>query len=261
MNFTTVIGVDRKHLNQLHWTYPTWKKHKPSLLESPMIVFHDRHQVTEEQVLDIVDHPNLTVYPWPPSDEIEYHGDPDNKWYHPQRYKMLAGFVYVPAYLVHTPYWLKLDTDVVATGKPDWIKPSWMDGKNEIISHRWNYTKPPDQFMILDDWVSRNQSKLSILSEESPLNMVPKPGADTIGHARIISWCAFFGTTFTKWAAEQAASTCGQYMLPVPSQDGFLWYLAKRMGMRIVRENMKSRGWMQWSTYANVRKNALEAMK
>jgi len=34
VDFTTVCGVDSKHFQQLCWTWPTWKKWKPNILNA-----------------------------------------------------------------------------------------------------------------------------------------------------------------------------------------------------------------------------------
>ena len=263
IDYTTVVGVDVKHLRQLAWVWPTWKRHKPSLLDHPMIIFRDREWGSEVEVRRVVDHPDLKVYPWP-MEGVYYEGGGENKWSGSQRYRMLAGFVYVPAMFVKTPYWLKLDTDTIAEGQDDWIDPEWFKDKPAIVSAPWSFTKPPDQMMKLDQWVRQHEltGLLPIdLTFAEPLNLIPKPGASRIGHKRIISWCAFFHTGFTQGCAGAAHATCGPYQLPVPSQDGYLWYVAKRLGLGIVRTGMKSRGWKHRSTDRNVRLESEEAMK
>jgi len=258
-DYTAVVGVDRKHLQQLSWTWPTWKKHKPGLLECPMIIFRDRVEVTEDEIRAVVDHPLLRVVHWPPED-VDWEGDGKDKWSNPQRAKMLAGFVHVPAIFCRTPYWLKIDTDVVATGMDDWIAPEWFASSPDIIAHPWSFTKPPDQILKLDAWVEANKDKFVLAGE--PLRIAPKPGADRVGHKRVISWCGLFKTAFTLIAHEFASVSCDRYQLPVPSQDGYLWYLAARTHPDgIVRVSMKNRGWMQWSTSYNVQRHAAEAMR
>ena len=103
MNCTLVVGVDGYHLDQLSWTWLTWKKNKPSLLKMPMLVFRDLDQVSEQDVLRVVDHPDLLVVEWPPPGVV--HAGGSDKWTDPQRYKMLSGFVHVPASRVKTDYW------------------------------------------------------------------------------------------------------------------------------------------------------------
>lgn len=252
-DYTTVVGVDGKHLPRLRTAWASWRLHKQSLLNHPMLVFRDRDQVTEKDIREAVDHPNLTVCHWPP-DKITYTGsrltgrETDREkyaslWTDCQRHKMLAGYVHVPALFVQTPYWLKLDTSAFAVGMDDWIDPEWFRDKPAIISHRWGYTKPPDQMVVLDKWVEDNADKLWVLWKQSPLNLQPPLGADKLTHKRIISWCAFFGTQFTRQVSYLAASTCGVAQIPVPSQDGCFFYVAKRMGLGIKRVDMKAKGW------------------
>jgi len=252
VDFTTVCGVDSKHFQQLCWTWPTWKKWKPNILEMPMLIFRES-SVPESQIRANIDHPELMVVEWPP-ESATYSGDTDSKWYHPQRYKMLSGFVHVPALYVETPYWLKLDTDVVANHTPDWIDEDWFRDDPAIIAHRWGYTKPPNQMELLDNWVRENQDQMPWLSLKEPLHLYPEPNATRVSHARIISFCGFFQTKFSQHCSTIAERVCGIGQLPVPSQDGFHWYAAKRIGYKIIRTNMKSRGWQHWSTTDNILK-------
>jgi len=250
-DYTLVCGVDTKHLRQLAWVWPTWRLNKPSLLKHPMLVFYDRHQVYKEQVKEAVDHPNLQIRPWPPAG-VSYERIMEGKFGCPQRYKMLAGFVYIPAEFVQTKYWLKLDTDTVATGQDDWIDEEWFVDDPAIVAQPWSFTKPPDQMLKLDKWASTIPC-LSIESE--PLNLIPKERSDRLGHKRIISWCGFFNTEFTKECAGLADLNTYLFQLPVPSQDGFHFYLAKRLGYGIVRKHMKDRGWEHWGTEWNIRQS------
>ena len=259
MLYTTVIGVDAGHLEQLRITWPTWADNKPSLLKNPVVCFYDVNGVSPAEIHYAIDPKpvDLILYAWPPPDAI--YGSPDapvDKWHNPQRELMLSGFVYVPARAVQTSYWLKLDLDVVANGHDDWIDPSWFNGDPAIVSHRWSYSKPPMQMMDLDAWVEKHKDKLPAWQQTAPLNLIPKPGSNLVKHDRIISWCAFFDTKFTNLCAVAAEQTCGFGKLPVPSQDGFLWYSATRLGLPIRTVNMKRRGFTHCNGNANVRKAA-----
>ena len=243
MDYTTVIGIDNSTLPQIRLTWPTWKKHKPSLLNHPMIVFHDR-DVRPADVRDVVDHPNLDVVPWPPRSDVVYEGSGTTKWNSPQRAKMLAGFVYT-SLSVTTPYWLKIDTDVVATGRDNWIDLSLFENFPVIVAPKWGYTKPAWQMLELDHWVDRNSSHSAFgrLVRNKPLNLVPELGSNKVIHRRICSWCAFFSTPFTQMCATVSSTSVGTCKLPVPSQDGFMWYVAKR-GDYLIREmKPKALGW------------------
>jgi len=264
-DYTVVLGVDRKHLAQLNLVLPTWKKHKPDLFKHKFVIFYDREQVTHHEVWDVLDShlsfytTKISLVPWSEVGVV-YPGDPSNKWTCPQRYKMLAGFVYVPAWYVNTRYWLKLDLDTVATRHDGgWVDQEWFEGNPAIISHPWGFTKPADQMIQLDRWAEEH----SVFDDEvsPPLNLKPKDGWSRLRHKRIISWCAFFNTEFTKVCAAHAIATCDKGMLPVRSQDGYHWYMAKRMGHSVICTNMKNLGWKHCSSTSSVRKEVEKSLE
>ena len=250
--YTTVVGVDAKHLRQLSWSWPTWKKHKPSLLKHPMIVFYDVEQVNQKEIQEVVDHPNLQIIGWPFPDYQLNIKDGGDKWTNPQRVKMLSGFLHVAAEHVRTTYMLKLDVDTVATGNDNWVDDVFFVNNPAIVAQKWGFSKPPDQMMKLD--------KLFAGTPGEPLNLVPEPGKDKLKHERIISWCGFFRTDFTKECAEIANKFCGLGSLPQSSQDGFLWYMATRLGYPVNRINVKDKGFSHWSTSKNVMEKSKVAM-
>jgi hypothetical protein len=247
-DYTTVLGIDESHLRQLELTWPTWIRFKPSLLDHPLIVFCDRVLDLDRVRAVISEHADVQIGHWPPAG-VEYPVG-TTKWDDQQRYKMLAGFVHVPPMLVCTPYWLKLDTDTVATDMDDWIEESWFKDTPAIVAPGWPYTKPPDQVIVLDKWADDN--KIEGLSDFLPLDLRPSPGSDLVRHKRIISWCGFFNTEFSRRCSKIAEQTCGRGKLPVPSQDGFHFYVAKRGDFVIRRENMKSRGWRHESSLRGI---------
>lgn len=262
VDYTLICGVDDKHLHQLSYTWPTWKKHKPNLLNHPMIIFYDHEQVDAGKIQSVVDHPQLSLYPWPPID-LKYGDDSGEKWTKPQRVKMLTGFLYISADHVKTKYWLKLDTDVVAHSHPEWIDPEWFSTDPAIVCHPWGFTKPPKQMLELDAWVASNQHRdeFSTIAGTPPLNLHPVEGSERLRHPRIISWCGFFKASLSRLCVGLAEASELNYKMPIPSQDGYVWYVAKRMGIRIVRSQMKRRGWSQWLTQYNIETHAKEAMK
>ena len=262
MNYTLVLGVDRKHLEQLALVWPTWCRHKPSMCCQPIVVFYDREQVHPHEITQILDvgtrNNSVKTVPWP-YEGVTYPEGTD-KWTNQQRYRMLSGFVHVPPYHVDTKYWLKVDVDTVATGDDDWVDPSWFDDEPAIVSHPWGYTKPAAQMMDLDQWVAKNADKLPELFVRPPLNLLPKPNSSLVRHKRIISWTAFFHTGFTRSCSDAARVVCGPGLMPVPSQDGFLFFCAKRLGLTIRRQNMKSLGWEHWSTMKNIKQAVKESL-
>ena len=258
--FSLVLGLDARTLGQLAVTLPTWRRHKPSLFRRPVVAFHDRGLARANVAALLAPAcPDLVLVPWPPA-PVEFAADPDWHRGSAQRTKMLSGFVHVAAQAVETQYWLKLDVDVVATGRDDWADPAWFDDAPAIVGHRWGYTKPANQMLRLDQWVLDNHDKLHDLWRRPSLGLAPAPGSRALPHARIISWCGFFRTDMTRAAAQAAAATCGPCRMPVPSQDGFLWYYAARMGERVVRVNMKQ-SFEHWNTEGNIRAAAERAMR
>ncbi len=254
LDFTTVVGVDSAHLAQLELTWPTWRKHKPDLLDHPMVIFYDAEQVAPAAIIKVVKHRHLTTVAWPPVD-ARYEGG-EGKWMNAQRYKMLAGHVYIPAHHVETAYWLKIDTDTVATGCPDWIDSKWFDGNPAIVSQPWGFTKPPWQMQFLDEWAEQHQ-----LFTTPPLGLSPFPGAGRLKHRRIISWVGFFNARLARLAVDLASASCPFGELPVRSQDGFHWYMAKRMNWEIRTVNFKALGWEHHSRTKMIRGAARRAME
>lgn len=257
IDFTVVLGVDQKTIELLKIVYPTWLKCKSSLLKNPFVIFTNGVKANEVSSI-LKDVSDATYVDWPPVG-VEYPRDGIEKWDNPQRAKMLAGFVHVPAQFVETPYWLKLDLDVVATGNDNWVDPGWFDGDPAIIAPGWNYTKPATQMLKLDEWAARHKPKF--LDGTPPMDLKPEPGSDLVKHPRICSWCAFFNTEFTRMCSVEFEKTCGIGQLPVDSQDGALFYAAKRGGYSIRVVSMKRHGWMVRGTYSGVKSMARDVLQ
>ena len=94
-DYTLVVGVDDYHLRQLSYTWPTWRKCKPSLLEHPMIVFYDREQVQEE--IEVATDASLLI-------KAIRHSDP--------RLKMPPGKPLPPRSVVLLEQWVKLGAPI-----------------------------------------------------------------------------------------------------------------------------------------------------
>lgn len=250
--YTIVLGLDAYHLEQLEVTWPTIVKHKPSTARVRKVVFYDGAQDMEDRIDRLLHSPEVVV-PWP--DRAIDYGQGSTKWDSPQRHKMLAGFLYTAAKHVTTPYWLKIDTDAVATGQDDWIREEWFEGCPDVIGPPWNYTKPATQMATLDRWAERHR-----LFSTPPLGLEPAPGATLLKHERVAGWCNFFATDMTRWCAEKCADTVGYGQMPVPSLDGLLWYVATRSKSGVRRVRMKHYGWDVRNSMGSVREAAERAL-
>lgn len=210
--------------------------------------FFDRAALSVRDVLAVARDAGLSdatvgAVPWPPTDTD----------YASQRERMLSGFVYAADY-VATPWWLKIDTDAVALRTEDWEPADWFardpdaddppdasfaSGYYVWIASSWGYTKPADQMARLDDWADG----VPELADRPRLDLPYTPGGKRCRHPRMASWLSFYRTDWTRWAAGLARSSVGPFKIPVPSQDGFHWYVSARRGNVGLRANMRRRGW------------------
>lgn len=195
----------------------------------PAVIFYDAEQVSPADAPFTKQHPNVRWVPW----EFPVAAD--------QREKMVTGFVHIPAREVGTPWYLKLDTDTVATASGAWIEPTWftsdVSGRVPVfVAAKWSYSKPRDVIARLDAW----GDDVHPLKTFSPLRLIPSDEKNRVYHHRIISWIFFGRTDWTRtivnWIGRDGR-------LPCPSQDTLLFYCAKRCGDRIVRERMTDYGW------------------
>lgn len=229
IDFTTVIGVDLNTLKQLYLTHRTWMH--TEIYDNPLIVFYDDSQV-HPSWLSFLQHPDCTLINWPPS----------GCEYDTQRERMLSGFLHVAARFVKTSWWLKLDTDAVRVGTEKWIKEEWFEpledgGYNAFIGNRWGYTKPAGQMAELDNW----GDNVPGLAHHPRLNLPYDPAGKTCRHpgGRLASWITFFNTEWN-WTV---ADYCLFGHMPVPSEDGFHFYCAKRRNDPYVLTKFKKFGW------------------
>jgi hypothetical protein len=275
IDFTTVLGVDAKTLEQLVVSAPTWRKYRPEMFARPFLVFYDSTEVALSKLRETLlslgfGESPVRAVSWPIVGRQPYAN---------QREKMLTGFCHVSRF-VQTPWWLKVDTDAIALKPSDWAPAEWFEPDdsieydpeadrpdyllgldydpryNVIISSPWGYTKPGDQMAALDDWADG----VDILAPYPRLDVPFTPGARRARHPRIASYVSFYRADWTRFASDIARHYCGFDKIPVPSQDGYHFYIAKRRGDRILRANMKRRGWTNCPRIAGLRATAARAL-
>lgn len=267
LDCTTIVCLDAKHYDQWRLTWPTWRKYRPELLEWPLLVVVDGQQLPEPD-FSFVQHPDLRVTQWNGQTRQAITGDMNDtdalramaniRW-ESQREKMLSAFVHVPARHIHTKYYLKIDTDVVAMRRDDnWVQDAWFENDPVYVAKGWKYTKPPWHMETMDRWYGNLPTGDGHPTAMTPpLNLPVSSSGNKICHSRMISWLMFARTDWTR----EIASYCNFPALPIPSQDNFIWYMAERMGERTLTTNMKRFGWSWQSNMKNIRAKVEEAMR
>jgi hypothetical protein len=192
------------------------------------------------------------LVPWPPP----AYAVP----YASQREKMLSGHVHVPAGWVQTQWHAKIDADVVATRQDNWLKPEWFEPADDqlpaYVAPRWHYTKGVGFLDTLDQWAT----DLPQFSGRPAPIIDRKPGQLRVGHSRMCSWVSFYQSSFTRLAAVLCRQGCGEWRLPVPSQDTVAWYVAARLGMYHRLASMKAVGWENHSRFDALQARVAEIM-
>ena len=222
-DFTTFVAIDDGHVDEFSVAWPTWEKHRPEILERPLVLICDGSRPTKHWVdrLKFCKHPHRRICTWNPS------------YVCTQREKMLNSLVFAPAVLCQTKYCLKIDTDTMAMFPGDWLCDSWFKSNPAIVSQRWTYTKPPEMMTALDTWATT----VDELKDTPPLKYTMHEKRAT--YRRIISWVCFLRTDWLRWAA----NLCNNWRLPAPSHDTFCHYVASRHGDIWKTVDMKKVGW------------------
>lgn len=224
-DFTTYIAVDAGHLAELRLSIETWRKYRPEIWLHPLVVIRDG-----DLDLSFVNHSEMSIVDALPGP------------FATQREKMLTSLTLIPA-TAQTPWYLKLDTDSLATRHGNWIEEGWFLN-NCLVASPWSYTKPAEMMRQMDAW-----------GNDHPAigNYPPPPrtySGDIAKCKRIISF-VMFGRT--DWTADVVSMLDGP-RLPCPSQDTFLWYCADRLRTRYQRVRMQHFGWVHCgSNYRRMR--------
>lgn len=232
-DYTIVVALDARTVQQFQMVWPTWRL-KPGILDHPLVCIYDEQAGNRRywhNRLRWMGHDSRTLigWGWPDLDDTAF---PEMT----QRERMLTAFVKVPPAVVETEKWVKIDTDVVATDTTPWWDVSW-NGLHSprLVGSPWGYSKPANTCQRLDKWASG----VPELASGPSLNLpAPEPDQKRIRHKRICSWVCVIDTVWSRRAADFVPGR-----LPVPSQDGYHWYVAWRMGEKIERTKFSKLGW------------------
>lgn len=230
IDFTLTVAADLEHLRELAVSWPTWLKFRPELKQFPMALLLDVAVPFEHPVVKTVlaDHGDVQIVQVPLDSTMS------------QRERMLSSFVFLAPWVVKTKWLLKLDTDCLAVREnADWCAEKQVahdDAGREPVfwSSSWGYTRPATAIQTLDDWGDGVAGVKEFPRLDLPFD--PKARAVTTP-GRIISYVFFGRADWLRWAS----GLCKR--LPVPSQDTFLFFLAKRRGEFYRTSRMHRLGW------------------
>ena len=227
---TTLIGVDPAHLQEASWCLPMLRKNRPELWGLPMLVLCDACQSVDwwqRQFAQFSDHPDCRFVPVPPVEGAT------------QRHRMLSAFIYVALPHLSTKWWLKVDTDVGSLQNvPGWAPDEWFDDAKDFqfLASPWGYTRPPELHYALMEWAKTVPEFAGAPEPEWVLNVEKQRVWFPKG--RIISYVCFGRTSYLKGLTALAPGP----LMPTASQDGFLWYVAARLGLPYARPHMNKFG-------------------
>jgi hypothetical protein len=248
-DFTTIVAIDEKHQHELKYAWKTWEKTKPEITNARTILIVDDASldINNNHFIDfIIQKKNVEVFHW----------NPPNTLYKDQRERMLTSFF--PAInLVKTKWYLKIDTDCISVNNnKDWLDPKHYIDDPVFVSNPWGYTKPNNTFDLMDDWGDTKE----ILKSFPRLNLPYDKNSEIVRHQRIISFVYFGLTEWTKKMMTMCEEN-GNFKLPFPSQDTFMWYCAERRKELYRRVKYKNFGFEHWHSFGNIKNRSLEILK
>ena len=101
---------------------------------------------------------------------------------------------------------------------------------------------------LLDIW----GDGIAGLNAYKPLDLPYNPESGTLRHTRLASWICFFNTAWSKVVSKYASYPT----IPVPSEDGYHFYIAERREDPYKLTNFKKRGWANFSKIRKLRQVA-----
>ena len=248
-SYTVVVSLDAHYIDHFESGFPTLWKFRQSLFDQPWVFFLDGKcapqlagRLQRLFAIGLEDFQPRYIH-WPPAS--------CETLYESQRHRMLAAYVHGAAILVETPYMMKLDGDAYATGYADnWEPWHYLRQEDVYLAPKWGYTKPPEQMAQLDAWADQHYG----FKGTNPLRLPVETGAGKCRHARMCSWVSWYRMDHLI----RLQTACTEWRLPVPSQDGFVWYCTERLGKPWSRYPAKSLG---WANAKNINRHRAEVAK
>lgn len=149
---------------------------------------------------------------------------------------MLSALVYGTAEHVKTPWYIKIDTDTLCLKAENRWHENWFVEKDPFVfvTASWSYSKGIERWNRLKAWAAT----VPFFADRPEVEGAENPFKDHVRHSRIIS---FFFWGRTEFAREVAAIAPGP-LLPIDSQDTFMWYCARRLGRKYAAVRIKKYG-------------------
>ena len=220
-HFTTCVAVDFAHWLEFQLAQRTWKQHRPEIWQNEMLVFVDAAPPPKgesaawwrRKIERCCDHPKLKVIGWPDVPGAT------------QRHRMLSAFVYGAAEHVKTEYLLKLDTDTLCLKSDNRWHQDWFDKKKNYcyVTSSWSYTRGVDMWQRLLEWAKT----VPAFDGKPEVPGLIEPERNRVRHQRIISFFFLARMEFIRLAASLHPGP----LMPIESQDTFLFYVATRLGL------------------------------
>jgi len=215
---TLVVAVDAAYYKTFSKSLANWRQHNV-MNGLRTLLIHDG-SLTQEQI-DQTGFERAVVYQ-----------NPHTKT---QRALMLNSFMLCAPFEVETPYWTKLDADCQVSPETRLFESAKWRGY-DVVSHRWGYTKPAAWVPTLEAWrKSKGVGKQFIQDWEFDAQAENR----TFRSARIQSFACFHNTASSR---AMAAPAVADGVLPVPSHDTYLWFMAEALGYKIERVNLHKWG-------------------
>lgn len=226
-NLTVVTASDTNHIDLLIHSLPTWINCKK--LNCQIIVFYNQinDKNVNEQIEKILSYDNVKLIQW------------DIDGAETQREKMLSSFIFGVSEYVKTDYWLKLDSDTVATNEKLFIKKSHFD--YDMVGQPWSYTKPGYMIPQIDFWLD-GLHKLNKIKEFRGTEKYRLIGDEIEKQKhkahRVISYCRLTKTSLIK----EIRNNILLNRMPCKSEDTLVWRYCDRLNKKWLRFKFSDRG-------------------
>jgi hypothetical protein len=215
-----ITGCTPEYMKKLMWCLPTWKM-KPQFENAEIVIFYSGMKSSD--LYWVKDYfKDWTFVDWK---MLKY----DNV-----RELILSSFI-LGHNFIKTEYSVKLDADTYFTDSRDIFDED--DFKQDLVSHKWGYTKPGYWIDQLDNFFNGTDKPID-------LNKL------LVKHKRIQSICCLQKTSMLREIAD-----CVGDRLPVPSHDTVLWYYANKYGLKIKRKNIKKFGVGHCASWRKIRED------